>query len=132
MAPLSSPRRKCFSTETISRPAKSTAKTEKTSARHSLFQQTQKLYPTGKIDTDTWNAFAPASSASVLKRYIISEDDVAGPFERQIPRRLEQMAKLPGLPYRSPLEELSEKFHMSESLYALSIRARTLIAPVQL
>ena len=46
----------------------------------------------------------------------ISEEDVAGPFERQIPRPLEQMAKLHGLTYKSPLEELSEKFHMSENL----------------
>ncbi len=80
------------------------------------FQQTQKLNPTGKIDKDTWNALAPDSSAPVLKRYIISEEDIAGPFERRIPPRLEQMAKLHGLSYKSPLEELSEKFHMSESL----------------
>ena len=80
------------------------------------FQQTQKLNPTGKIDPDTWNALAPEPSAPVLKRYTISEEDVAGPFERQIPRSLEQMAKLHGLTYKSPLEELSEKFHMSENL----------------
>ena len=80
------------------------------------FQQTQKLNPTGKVDPDTWNALAPEPSAPVLKRYTISEEDVAGPFERQIPRSLEQMAKLHGLTYKSPLEELSEKFHMSENL----------------
>jgi lipoprotein-anchoring transpeptidase ErfK/SrfK len=80
------------------------------------FQQTQKLNPTGKIDADTWSALAPKSSAPVLKRYTISEEDVAGPFEKQIPRELEQMAKLHGLTYKSPLEELSEKFHMNESL----------------
>ena len=80
------------------------------------FQQTHKLDPTGKIDTDTWNALASDPSAHVLKRYTISEEDIAGPFQRQIPRRLEQMAKLHGLSYKSPLEELSEKFHISESL----------------
>jgi hypothetical protein len=80
------------------------------------FQQTQELDPTGKIDSDTWNALAPASSAPVLKRYTISEEDVAGPFEIQMSRRLEQMAELHGLTYTSPLEELSEEFHMSESL----------------
>jgi peptidoglycan hydrolase-like protein with peptidoglycan-binding domain len=87
------------------------------------FQQTQKLDPTGKIDSDTWNALAPASPSPVLKRYTISEEDVAGPFERQVSRRLEQMAKLHGLTYTSPLEELSEKFHNG-----LSIRTPTLIA----
>jgi peptidoglycan hydrolase-like protein with peptidoglycan-binding domain len=87
------------------------------------FQQTQKLNPTGKVDPDTWNALAPEPSAPVLKRYTISEEDVAGPFERQIPRSLEQMAKLHGLTYKSPLEELSEKFHMSENFaYAQSRR----------
>ena len=80
------------------------------------FQQTQKLNPTGKIDSATWNALAPEPSAPVLKSYTISEEDVAGRFERQIPRSLEQMAKLHGLTYKSPIEELSEKFHMSENL----------------
>src|SRR4029077_15886679 len=45
------------------------------------FQQTHKLNPTGRIDTDTWKALAPDSSAPVLKRYTISEEDIAGPFE---------------------------------------------------
>jgi lipoprotein-anchoring transpeptidase ErfK/SrfK len=81
------------------------------------FQQTQKLTPTGKMDADTWNALAPeSSSAPVLKRYTISQEDIAGPFERQIPSRLEQMAKLHGLSYKGAVEELSEKFHMSEGL----------------
>src|SRR6476620_390760 len=55
------------------------------------FQQTHKLDPTGKIDTDTWNDLASDPSAPVLERYPISEEDIAGPFQRQIPRRLEQM-----------------------------------------
>ena len=80
------------------------------------FQQTRKLNPTGKIDTDTWNALAAEPSAPVLKHYTIAEEDIAGPFERRIQRSLEQMAKLHGLTYKSPIEELSEKFHMSESL----------------
>ena len=80
------------------------------------FQQTRKLNPTGKIDTDTWKALAAEPSAPVLKHYTIAEEDIAGPFERRIPRSLEQMAKLHGLTYESPIEELSEKFHMSESL----------------
>ena len=80
------------------------------------FQLKQKLNPTGNIDTDTWNALAADPSAPVLKGYTIAEEDIAGPFERQISRSLEQMAKLHGLTYKTPIEELSEKFHMSESL----------------
>ena len=33
-----------------------------------------------------------------------------------IPTNLEEMAKLPGLSYTSPLAELGEKFHMAQSL----------------
>src|SRR5262249_44278652 len=59
---------------------------------------------------------AAEPSAPVLKRYTISEEDVAGPFESRILRSLEQVAQLHGLVYKSPLEELGEKFHMNESL----------------
>jgi lipoprotein-anchoring transpeptidase ErfK/SrfK len=80
------------------------------------FQQANNLPPTGKIDGDTWNALTANVSGPVVKRYIISEEDVAGPFDGRVPRGLEQMARLPGLSYRTPLEELSEKFHTSEDL----------------
>jgi len=55
----------------------------------------------------------------VISRYTFSEEDVTGPYDRHdrhIQRGLEQMARFQGLSYRSPLEELSEKFHMSEDL----------------
>jgi len=42
------------------------------------FQQTRKLNPTGKIDTDTWNALAPDPSAPVLRRYTICRSDPVG------------------------------------------------------
>jgi lipoprotein-anchoring transpeptidase ErfK/SrfK len=80
------------------------------------FQQANNLPPTGKIDGNTWNALTANVSEPALKSYMISEADVAGPFERRIPHGLEQVAKLHGLSYRTPLEEFSEKFHMSENL----------------
>jgi lipoprotein-anchoring transpeptidase ErfK/SrfK len=61
----------------------------------------------------------PASSASpnqILTHYTISAEDVAGPFEKQTPTGLVEMAQLSGLSYSSPLAELAETFHMSESL----------------
>jgi hypothetical protein len=80
------------------------------------FQQANNLPPTSKIDSDTWKALTANVSGPVLKRYTISADDVAGPFDRRIPHRLEQMARQHGLSCRDPLEELSEKFHTSEDL----------------
>ena len=80
------------------------------------FQQANDLEVTGKIDADTWNALTSNFSEAVLMSYTISDEDVAGPFDKRIPRNLDEMAKLQGLSYKEPLEELAEKFHMSEDL----------------
>jgi hypothetical protein len=52
----------------------------------------------------------------MLVPYTISEEDVAGPFDKRIPSKLDEMAKLQGLSYKDPVEELAEKFHMSQDL----------------
>jgi lipoprotein-anchoring transpeptidase ErfK/SrfK len=80
------------------------------------FQQANNLRDTGKLDAETWSALASSASEPVLKAYTISAEDVAGPFEKQIPGNLDAMAELLGLSYASPLEELAETFHMSEAL----------------
>jgi peptidoglycan hydrolase-like protein with peptidoglycan-binding domain len=80
------------------------------------FQQVNNVADTGNLDADTWNALTTSDSRPVLTTYTISEPDVAGPFTRRIPAKLESLAKLPGLSYSSPREELAEKFHMSEAL----------------
>ena len=80
------------------------------------FQQVNKIEVTGNLDADTWNAITSNDAAPVLKAYTISDADVSGPFTKVIPSNLEEMAKLPGLSYTSPLAELAEKFHMAQSL----------------
>jgi lipoprotein-anchoring transpeptidase ErfK/SrfK len=80
------------------------------------FQQANNLSPTGKIDDATWSALAEGNAAPPLTSYTISQDDVAGPFEKRIPKQLQQLAELPGLSYQNPQEELAEKFHMNEGL----------------
>jgi lipoprotein-anchoring transpeptidase ErfK/SrfK len=82
------------------------------------FQQSRNLRATGTLDADTWAALAASSSDPPLTRYAITPADEAGPFVRRIPRDFRRMAKLPRLGYRSPREELAEKFHMSEKLLA--------------
>ena len=80
------------------------------------FQQANSLAASGKIDADTWHALSEGNDAAPLTSYTISQDDVAGPFDKRIPKKLEQLADLPGLSYKSPQEELAEKFHMNEGL----------------
>jgi lipoprotein-anchoring transpeptidase ErfK/SrfK len=80
------------------------------------FQQANDLKVTGKIDPDTWNALSSIVSDPALSPYTISDKDIAGPFEKRTSRNLEEMAKLRGLSYKDPAEELVEKFHMGEDL----------------
>jgi lipoprotein-anchoring transpeptidase ErfK/SrfK len=80
------------------------------------FQQQNGLQPSGKLDPDTWSKLTATSQDPVLIDYEITQADVKGPFEKTIPPRLELMAKLKRLSYRSPREMLAEKFHMDESL----------------
>ena len=88
------------------------------------FQQAHNLQATGTLDADTWTALAATSSDPPLTRYAITPADEAGPFVRKIPHDFRGMAKLRRLGYRSPREELAEKFHMSEALLrALNPRA---------
>src|SRR5271170_4445989 len=88
------------------------------------FQQANTLPATGILDADTWNALIANALGPVLKSYAITDADLAGPFDKQIPVDLKQMAKLHGLSYTSPLAELAEKFHMNmEFLRKLNPRA---------
>src|SRR5579864_9440712 len=80
------------------------------------FQQANNLAASGKIDANTWNALVQGNTAPPLTSYTISQNDVAGPFNRRIPNKLEQLAELSGLSYKSPQEELAEKYHMNEVL----------------
>jgi lipoprotein-anchoring transpeptidase ErfK/SrfK len=80
------------------------------------FQQANNLSDTGNLDAETWSALTSADSRPVLVAYMISDSDVAGPFAKRIPAKLEALAELRGLSYTSAREELAEKFHMSEAL----------------
>jgi lipoprotein-anchoring transpeptidase ErfK/SrfK len=80
------------------------------------FQEANNLPKTGNVDADTLMGLTGNSPRPVLTTYTISESDVAGPFARRIPADLVRLARLAGLSYKNPIEELAEKFHMSEAL----------------
>src|SRR5579883_653568 len=61
------------------------------------FQQANNLRETGKLDPPTWSALTASGGAdAALRRYTISAEDVAGPFDRTITANLDDMARLPG------------------------------------
>ncbi len=80
------------------------------------FQAAHKLQPTGKPDCETWAALGGEAAAGPTSVYTITEGDVKGPFEKQIPRDLDKQALLPAMSYRTPLERLAERFHVAPAL----------------
>lgn len=80
------------------------------------FQQTKQLPATAQADCDTWHALGGDHADPVLTTYTVSAADLKGPFEKQIPSDMLAQAKLPALDYRSPLEMIAERFHVSPAL----------------
>jgi hypothetical protein len=57
----------------------------------------------GKLDGRVWSELAVSSEPALIE-YTISENDVQGPFLKQIPSKMEAMKDLDRLAYTSPLE----------------------------
>jgi lipoprotein-anchoring transpeptidase ErfK/SrfK len=72
----------------------------------------------GLMDEAVWSKLTAADTQAALTDYVITEDDVKGPFVAEIPSDYKGMSKLSALSYRSPQELLAEKFHMDEALLA--------------
>lgn len=66
------------------------------------------------VSAATWTAL-DRDARPVVVPYTITPDDVAGPF-LPIPDDMMEKAKMPSMPYSSPLEELGERFHASPKL----------------
>lgn len=78
------------------------------------FKRAHDLPADGKIGPETW-VLLNADSSPALTTYTIGQDDLAGPFV-DVPSGMMEQAALASLGYASPLDELAEKFHSSQSL----------------
>src|SRR5262245_5714852 len=76
----------------------------------------KQIAATGPPDCATWKGIAGGGAEPAIVGYTITDADVQGPFEPQIPKELPEQANLDALGYRSPLEELAERFHASPVL----------------
>ena len=80
------------------------------------YERANSLPEDGKMDPEVWKRLA-ADQTPVMTDYVITEDDVKGPFTPPPPKEdYRAMAKLDRLGYATPLEALAEKFHMDEAL----------------
>jgi len=81
------------------------------------FQASRGLRATGRIDDETVQRLKEeAGDQPAVVAYVLSETDVAGPFQADIPDDLVEQSKLDALVYRNTLEALAEKFHSSPAL----------------
>jgi peptidoglycan hydrolase-like protein with peptidoglycan-binding domain len=79
------------------------------------YEKAQQLASSDEVGTDVWGKLA-SDDRPVITSYAISDSDVAGPFLRKLPAKMEAMKDLPKLAYTNAREGLAEKFHMSEDL----------------
>jgi lipoprotein-anchoring transpeptidase ErfK/SrfK len=87
-----------------------------TNMRHAIaaFQQARGIPPSGEVDDATWTALG-ADGAPALVPYVLTAEDVAGPFA-PVPSSMIEKEKLEALHYASLQEALGEKFHVSPEL----------------
>jgi lipoprotein-anchoring transpeptidase ErfK/SrfK len=81
------------------------------------FQASRGQTPDGQITQALVDTLTAGDGGQVLVDYMITPQDVAGPFSPLIPKDdYEAMAALPAMDYHSPLEMLAERFHIDETL----------------
>jgi lipoprotein-anchoring transpeptidase ErfK/SrfK len=81
------------------------------------YQAAQQLPPSDDVTDDAWSKLT-ANDQPVMTAYAITKEDVAGPFLKKLPAKMEDMKDIPAMSYTTPREGLAEKFHMSEELLA--------------
>ncbi len=84
--------------------------------RHAIaeYQRQNGLAVDGALTEALYDRLVAESPVDVVSRYVLTAEDVAGPFTPSIPRDLASQAELDALGYRSASELLAERFHMDE------------------
>jgi lipoprotein-anchoring transpeptidase ErfK/SrfK len=82
----------------------------------SAYETANNLPVDGNLDPAVWNALTAADSGPVMTDYVITAEDVQGPFIGKVPGKMKDQAKLPHMGFTSPLQLLAQKFHMDEAL----------------
>jgi lipoprotein-anchoring transpeptidase ErfK/SrfK len=80
------------------------------------FQGANDIKTSGTLDPQTWDRLMASSTEPAVIEYEIQPADVKGPFNKTIPKKLEEKAELKTLNFTSPRELLAEKFHVDPEL----------------
>jgi len=68
------------------------------------------------LDARAWAALTGADAGPVTRDYMITADDLVGPFLGEVPTAMRAMKGVRHMGYADPAEELAERFHMDETL----------------
>jgi lipoprotein-anchoring transpeptidase ErfK/SrfK len=95
-------------------------------------QAARNLPSTGEPDCDAWRAVGGDGADPAIATYTLTAEDEQGPYQKQIPPRLVDQAKLDALGYQSMLERLGERFHCAPALLARLNRGVRMTAGAQI
>jgi lipoprotein-anchoring transpeptidase ErfK/SrfK len=81
------------------------------------YQQSRSLDASGNVDDATLERLQKDFRGQPPTiSYTLTDADITGPFQPDIPKDLVAQSKLPSLDYRNALEAIAEKFHASPAL----------------
>jgi lipoprotein-anchoring transpeptidase ErfK/SrfK len=79
------------------------------------YQLANQLTVDGIVGTSVWEILNQDSAEAVIE-HTISAEDIAGPFDKNIPTDWVARSKLKGMYYASPLQQFTGKYHATEAL----------------
>ena len=80
------------------------------------FTETNHLAPGKTLTPEIWAKLQPAAGDPAITDYVLTEQDIKGPYLEKLPVKMEEMRSLKALSYTGPKEAISERFHMGQDL----------------
>ncbi|RYG65549.1 murein L,D-transpeptidase [bacterium] len=68
------------------------------------------------LTSEIWAKLQERGGNAIMATYVLSAEDIKGPYLDKLPARMEDLSPLKRLSFESVTEALGERFHMSESL----------------
>jgi len=91
------------------------------------FQRARDLPQTGVVDAATWQALAQVAQKPAFGTYVLTEQDVAGPYAK-LPEDPKEQGRMERLGYQDAMEALAERFHVKPALLAEMNKGRAVRA----
>jgi lipoprotein-anchoring transpeptidase ErfK/SrfK len=82
------------------------------------YEKAKGLRATKGLGDKVWASLLAESGGPVLMEYVLTEQDVEGPFFPNLPKDYGELAKLKTIGYRNPSQKIGAMFHMGEDLLA--------------